>query len=61
MASFWIGFISGIWLIVSPWILDFNGISLAKWGAVLVGLILAITFAWELFGEKEQKNNTKEQ
>ena len=51
--SLWVGFIAGVWLIISPWILGYSGISLAKWNAVLVGLILVIVFAWEIFGEKE--------
>jgi len=54
MNSSWIAFGLGIWLIISPWLLGFGGISLAKWGSVMVGLILAVTFAWELFAEKEE-------
>lgn len=53
MKSFWTGFVAGLWLIISPWLLGFNGISLAKWSAVFVGLILALVFGWEIFGDKE--------
>lgn len=56
MNSSWIAFGLGIWLIVAPWLLGFGGISLAKWSSVFVGLILAVTFAWELFGEKEESD-----
>ncbi len=54
MKSFWVGFIAGLWLIISPWLLGFSGISLAKWDSVFVGLILALVFGWEIFGEKEE-------
>lgn len=55
MKSSWAAFCIGIWLIAAPWLLGFSGISLARWSSALAGLILAVTFAWELFGEKEDK------
>ncbi len=57
MNSSWIAFGLGVWLIVSPWLLGFDGISLAKWSSVIAGLVLAVAFAWELFGEKEDKES----
>lgn len=57
MNSSWIAFGLGIWLIVSPWLLGFDGISLAKWSSVIAGLVLAVVFAWELFAEKEDKES----
>lgn len=57
MNSSWIAFGFGIWLIVSPWLLGFAGISLAKWSSVIVGLVLAVVFAWELFAEKGEKDD----
>jgi len=54
MNSSWLAFGLGIWLIVSPWILGFAGISLAKWSSAIAGLVLAVAFAWELFAEKEE-------
>lgn len=56
MKTYWTGFVIGIWLIVSPWILGFSGISLVKWDSVFIGLILTLVFGWEIFGEKEEKN-----
>lgn len=54
MKSFWVGFVAGLWLIISPWLLGFSGISPAKWSSVAAGLILALVFGWEIFGEKEE-------
>lgn len=59
MASSWIAFGLGIWLIVAPWLLGFGGISLAKWSSVLAGLVLVVTFAWELFAEREETKNNQ--
>lgn len=47
----WAAFVVGLILIVSPWVLGFSAISLAKWCNVLVGLMLAIVSAWMLFGQ----------
>ena len=47
----WAAFIGGLALIISPWVLGFSAISLAKWCNVLAGLALAIVGAWGLFGE----------
>jgi len=57
MNSSWLAFGLGVWLVVSPWLLGFGGISLAKWSSVLAGLVLAITFGWELFAEKDENKN----
>lgn len=56
MKTYWTGFVIGIWLIVSPWILGFSGISLAKWDSVFIGLILTLVFGWEIFGEREEED-----
>ncbi len=38
-------------MIISPWILGFSDISLAKWCNILLGLLLVLMNAWVLFGE----------
>ncbi len=50
----WVGLISGAWLIISPWVLGFSEVSLAKWSSVLVGLMLASTYIWDLFADKKE-------
>jgi SPW repeat-containing protein len=46
----WTEFVIGIILIISPWILGFSDISVAKWCNVLIGLALALISVWEIFG-----------
>ncbi|MGE5224301.1 MAG: SPW repeat protein [Omnitrophica WOR_2 bacterium] len=38
----WINFLVGLWLIVSPFLLAFTGISIAFWDAVIVGIVVAV-------------------
>lgn len=40
----------GFWLLISPWILGFAEISVAKWSNVLIGLALIIMSIWKIFG-----------
>jgi len=51
MAKKWIVFAIGIWIMISPWLLGFSEIELAKWSNVLLGLALAILSIAEV-GEK---------
>lgn len=50
MTRKWTEFVIGIILIISPWILGFSDISVAKWCNVLVGLAFVLIATWELFG-----------
>lgn len=34
--------ILGLWLFVSPWVLDFSAVEIAMWNAVIVGLVIAM-------------------
>jgi hypothetical protein len=50
MIENWTELVIGIIMIVSPWVLGFSDISLAKWCNVLIGLLLVIMGAWAIFG-----------
>ncbi len=50
MTEYWTALGIGIMMIVSPWVLGFSDISLAKWCNIILGLILAIAGAWKIFG-----------
>lgn len=50
MTEYWTAEIIGIMMIISPWVLGFSDISLAKWCNVLLGLSLMVGAAWKLFG-----------
>lgn len=42
----------GLWILVSPWVLGFSGITTALWSNVVAGLLIVTVALWELFGEK---------
>ena len=44
----WGNVVLGLWLVISPWLLGFNGIMAAMWNAVIVGAIVAILALWAL-------------
>src|SRR3954469_7890715 len=42
----WLNFILGIWLIVSPFVFLYRGISEALWDNVVVGILVALLAIW---------------
>ncbi len=38
----WISVLVGIWLIISPWVLNFQGMPNATWNSVIFGIIVGI-------------------
>jgi hypothetical protein len=52
MVRHWVQCGIGFWLLISPWLLGFAEISVAKWSNVIIGLAFIIMSVWELFGEK---------
>ena len=51
MIEHWTELIVGVAIIISPWVLGFSDISVAKWCNVLLGLTLVVVNAWMIFGE----------
>lgn len=47
----WATLILGIWVLISPWVAPFLGIS-AVWNAIFAGVLIVISSLWSLFGEK---------
>lgn len=44
----WPQAVLGVWLIVSPWIVGFTGVTAAAWNTVLVGAGVVILAGWAL-------------
>jgi hypothetical protein len=44
----WVNLVLGIWMIVSPWVLRFNGTAAARDDSIIVGLIAAAMAIWAL-------------
>jgi hypothetical protein len=58
MVVYWIQLVLGLWILVSPWVLDFSSISIMKWSNVIVGLCIVLMNVWVIFGGKEvEKTN----
>jgi hypothetical protein len=49
----WVEGLIGLWILLSPWMLGFAGMSIAKWSSVLCGLVIVLMNAWNLFGKKQ--------
>ncbi|MGC9968365.1 MAG: SPW repeat protein [Minisyncoccia bacterium] len=56
MIEHWVYGIVGFWILLSPWLLGYANLSIAKWSSILCGLILVLMGVWSLFGEKQNKN-----
>jgi len=56
VAENWIEGAIGIWVLLSPWLLGFANVTLAKWSGVVCGLILILLNAWSLFAEKPSRD-----
>ena len=50
MIEYWTTLAIGLMMIISPWVLGFSDISLAKWCNIFLGLVLAIVSMWKMFG-----------
>ena len=48
MVKQWVQFSIGFWIMVSPWLLGFSEISLAKWSNVLCSLAIILMSVWTM-------------
>lgn len=44
----WVDLALGAWLIISPWVIGFSGMTALAWNAVIAGAIVVILSAWAL-------------
>ena len=52
MAEKWVQLILGGWILISPWLLGFSGITIMTWSNVIVGVALVLVNLWSIFGSK---------
>lgn len=52
MTANWFQVGLGVWLVLSPWLLEFQSISIMKWNNMGVGTVLVLLNVWIIFGEK---------
>jgi hypothetical protein len=43
----WVNIAVGVWIVLSPWLLGFAGITAAMWTHVVLGVVIAGMAAWE--------------
>ena len=49
----WPGVLLGIWLVVSPFILNYTRVPVAMWNSIAVGVVVALT-AYAMKGDEEK-------
>ena len=52
----WLTVALGIWLIISPWMLDFAASRSATWNAVGAGIVLAVFAGWTLVAAESESH-----
>lgn len=45
----WINLLAGLWVVVSPWVFGFAGAAVAMWTHVIIGVLVAVIAAVELW------------
>lgn len=50
----WVEVVLGLWLIVSPWVLNFSTSRPALWSAIISGAVIVISAGWNLIEERQQ-------
>lgn len=43
----WLNAAVGVWLVIAPWLLGFAALVEAKWSAVVLGALIAISSGWK--------------
>jgi hypothetical protein len=54
MAKHWVQFVIGFWIMISPWLLGFSEVTLAKWSNVLLGLVIVLMSVWTMAGKSKK-------
>lgn len=49
----WVDVVLGLWLMASPWILNFAASHNAMWNAVLCGAVIVVAAGWNLVEEQQ--------
>jgi len=58
-AKNWAILILGIWITISPWVLNFFEHSFALYSNVLVGVLIIVVEIWLIFGDKKDKKEDR--
>jgi SPW repeat len=50
----WANLLVGLWVAVAPWILGFAAVTNAVWTHVVLGILVAVAAAWEIWEVRHQ-------
>ncbi len=56
----WAVLILGAWVMLSPWLMGWSGVSLMMWSNLFAGLALVLIPLWFMFGTEEKASEIKE-
>jgi SPW repeat len=51
----WVNIVLGAWMLISPWLLHFSGLTALTWNAVISGVVVIICSCWALGEERGGK------
>ena len=54
----WAVLVLGLWILLSPFVLAFSGLSSAMWSNVISGVLIVIFALWSLFGSGGNGNSS---
>jgi len=54
----WVRLVLGVWVIVAPWILGFVSNQPAMWAHVVLGLLIVLATAWQLWEIRQRTRAT---
>ncbi|SKA39193.1 SPW repeat protein [Consotaella salsifontis] len=49
----WVDIVLGVWIVISPWVLQFANSTSATWNAVVCGAVIIVAAGWTLFEERQ--------
>ena len=50
----WLTGILGLWLVIAPWVLGFGTMKAAVWDHVIVGVLVVVLAAWEVWAVRHE-------
>lgn len=50
----WINAVLGVWLVVSPFALDYSATVMAMWNSIIVGLVVLVLAGWAAFAVSKE-------
>jgi heme/copper-type cytochrome/quinol oxidase subunit 3 len=54
----WLALLLGVWVVAAPWVLGFSANVYAHWTHVVLGALVAVTAAWELWQVRARSSAT---